>query len=635
MTAKHITLIAVSACIVGSVSLADPIVTPIQWRVERSRPAKFNIPIKRGESIDILPLYSDYGTAVDLSSAIDIGLYYRQTGDPNLYLLAGTTTTNTGELVFHWTPAAELTNNSYSYEIMFSGLTNTSIRQEGTITMLPNLGYEAPATNPSPIRIIDCATVQWLNTGRAPTNIIKYIPGPQGPVGPQGPAGQAVTNITISIVTNLNQTIMSMTVTNITIGGGGAGNYTNTEINGVAHTNGVRIGDSVNSTWTIGTDGVWRVDMSTNQLQWVVNGEHIGGVDSNGITLLKGTLELWEEDLDCNVRLYDGTRITPSLTFNGHPGEWGIYARGYNGHYVAGWSVASNEVGILHAGGIKLMTNSAAFEGRLIGDISGATNCPEASFWAWRSNMTFQVLTISNLTVTPGNLDVKDINQTTRSTLDSAGGLTLRNAANIIRSYLADGILYLKDSMGRTRLKLESEVTIYEPVSGQPYTILNDALVMKTPAGIMLAGLDKYNGLRFYNEALPGFPTMVATYQSMWLYNSSSQLVWTADALSSKIVQQDTSITNSGNITFYGPNGTNLLTLTGVNGNITSKGLLTMVDTGGTNWLTASNRTLNVTGNLRMNGVQGPTGFYTNLTIGSKTQVWMMASGIITNIVTL
>lgn len=627
--------------IVISVTLshADTIPTPFKWKTERSRPAKFDIPIKRGETIYIMPAFSDYGVPTDLSQATDIGLFYRQTGDPNLYYLPGTTTANTGELYFVWTPAAELTNTTYAYEILTAGLTNTAIRQEGTITMLPNLGYEAPATNPTPIRLIDCASVLWLNAGMAPTNLIKFIQGPQGPKGDKGDPGTPTTNITIQIITNLNQTVMTMTVTNITIGGGGgAGNYTNTEVNGIAHTNGIRIGDSVNSTWTLGTDGVWRVDMSTNQLQWVVNGEHIGGVGSNGITLLKGTLQLYEEDLDCNVRLYDGSRLVPSLTFKGHPGEWGMYARGYGGHYVAGWSVASNEVGLLHAGGVRLMDTNAAFEGRLIGDISGATGYPEPLFEGWRTNMQFSYLSISNLTIANGLIQTKDINGTERARVDSAGAVTLRNAAGMIRTLISDGILYIRDSLGRTTAQLDTRLHIYEPVSGQKTMDVGgstgEELSMWTPSGYQVASLSGSAGLVLSD--------LGSYMQRVWLrpeyfrlMNVSSQLVFQIDGTTGKTQTWGINVTNSEAITFYGPNGTNLLTLKGLSGNVESKGALLMTDSGGTNWLTASNRTLNVTGTLRMNGVQGPTGFYTNLTIGSKTQVWMMASGIITNIITL
>ncbi len=587
-----------------------------------------------------MPWFYDYNRGVDFSQATDLGIFYRQIGDTNLYYLPGSTTTNQGELVFLWTPASELTNTVYSYEVVTAGLTNTAIRQEGVITMLPNLGYEAPATNPTPIRLIDCASVLWLNAGMAPTNLIKFTQGPQGPKGDKGDPGTATTNITIQIVTNLNQTVMTMTVTNITIGGGGggAGNYTNTEVNGVAHTNGIRIGDSVNSTWTQGTDGVWRVDMSTNQTQWVINGEHIGGVDSNGITLLKGTLQLYEEDLDCNVRLYDGSRLVPSLTFRGHPGEWGLYARGYGGHYVAGWSVASNEVGLLHAGGVRLMDTNAAFEGRLVGDISGATGYPEPLFDAWRTNMQFSYLSISNLTIANGLIQTKDINGTERSRMDSAGALTLRNAAGMIRTLISDGILYIRDSIGRTTAQLDTRLRIFEPVSGQ--TVMDvggsygEELSIWTPSGYLITRLSGSAGL-VMSDLGSYLQRVYLRPEYFRLMNATSQTVFSVETATGYTQTWNVNVTNSGAVAFYGANGTTLLTLKGVSGNVESKGALIMTDAGGTNWFAASNRNLNVTGTLRINGVPGLTGAYTNLSIGSKTQVWQYATGILTNIITL
>jgi hypothetical protein len=174
---------------VCSLSSADPIATPIKWTVERSRPAPFALPIKRGESVDIMPRFYDYSVGVDLSGAQTIDLFYRAAGNTNLYFVPGSTTSNRGEMIFHWTPAAELTNSQYSYEIMMSGLTNTSIRQEGTITMLPNLGYTAPATNPTPIYLIDFAVTRILNSALSPFSPTNVTVGPQGPQGPQGVPG--------------------------------------------------------------------------------------------------------------------------------------------------------------------------------------------------------------------------------------------------------------------------------------------------------------------------------------------------------------------------------------------------------------------------------------------------------------
>lgn len=359
------------------------------------------------------------------------------------------------------------------------------------------------------------------------------VPIVVGPQGEQGPPGQAVTNVTISITTNL--TIMTMTITNITIGGGGVGSFTNFSINGIPNTSGVMIGDSINSQWTQGTDGVWRVDMSTNQTQWVINGEHIGGVDSNGITLLKGTLQLYEEDLDCNVRLYDGSRLVPSLTFWGHTNEWGLYARGYNGTTVAGWSQAGTEIGLLHGGGIKLMSTNAAFEGRLIGDISQATGYPEHEFRNWQTNMSFTALTLSNMVVTPGLVVVKDPYMVSRSIL-SQSGFAYSDAGGVSRVAIGDNIL-LKNASGLTALNIEPlYLNFLDPVSG---IVLNridsSSQTMKLSNGQTAIALDAYNGWQFYDGSSYALRAKM-NYAGISLYDSTGTNILFSAAVSNGAV---------------------------------------------------------------------------------------------------
>jgi hypothetical protein len=387
-----------------------------------------------------MPQFFDYSVPVDLTTALGFSLEYRAQGDTNRYAISGSLTTNAGEMFFAWTPACELTNSSYLYEVVMIGYTNTSIRQEGTITMAPNLGYSAPITNPTPIYTLDFATVQLRNIGLSPfssTNVTQGLPGPPGPQGIPGTNGTLATNITITVTTNLN--IMSMIITNITIGGGGGvGSYTNTSINGIPHTNNIMIGDSVSVSWSFGTDGVWRANSwSSNGLDWVVGGEHIGSVSNNGITLFKGSLQLYEEDLTCNVRIYDGSRLVPSVTLAGHPDTIGLYGRGIDGSYGLGWSHAGTDVGVLCANGIRLLNTNAAFYGRFVGDLTsvvsnyfgmfegnftgsftgslaGAYGYPEPLYIRFATNPTLPSLVITN----SGTILVKDAGGTTKFSVD-------------------------------------------------------------------------------------------------------------------------------------------------------------------------------------------------------------------------
>lgn len=219
------------------------------------------------------------------------------------------------------------------------------------------------------------------------------------------------------------------------------------------------------------------------------------------------------------------------------------------------------------------MDTNASFVGRLVGNISGCSGYPEPIFMEWRTNMVFSYLTLSNLVVTPGVIQVRDLPGTARVEANNAGEIYLRNAGGITQTKTEPGTITLYTSLGGTASKLTgSAVTIYEPVSGQPITILDSYLALKTPAGILLASIDKYNGLSLYNEANPSFKSVDLNYLGFTLMNSSSQTVFSINNVSGKTLMQDTAITNSGNLTFHGPNGTNLLTLTGSTGAIKVRG---------------------------------------------------------------
>jgi hypothetical protein len=365
---------------------------------------------------------------------------------------------------------------------------------------------------------------------------------------------------------------MTMTITNITIGGGGGvGSFTNFSINGIPNSSGVMIGDSVNSQWTQGTDGVWRVDMSTNQTQWVINGEHIGGVDSNGITLLKGTLQLYEEDLDCNVRLYDGSRLVPSLTFWGHTNEWGLYARGYNGTTVAGWSQAGTEIGLLHGGGIKLMTTNAAFEGRLIGDISQATGYPEHEFRNWQTNMSFTALSLSNMVVTPGSLSVKDSYMVSRAILGQSG-FAYYDAGGVARSSVGEYVL-IKNSLGLTATKLEpSALTFYDPASSMPLNLIDSSsLTIKASNGNTMLDLNAVSGFRCFDNGTYLLRSRL-DYFGLTLADSAGTIVATVDSSTGYATFRGGSITNSGDLSFYGGGGSNTCKITGSTGAVIIRG---------------------------------------------------------------
>jgi len=299
---------------------------------------------------------------------------------------------------------------------------------------------------------------------------------------------QAITNLTVAGFGSINRTgphTAVLTITGDGVGGGGSGggigSYTNTSINGQANSNHVYIVNGTNTTWLRDTNGQWSVNVqvpaetepswtsfsnsvltmaasgataygwgnhanagyltsipgnwvTTGTNAWVINGQTVGYVTTNGIRLLSGTLTLDNYDLDCNVRLYDGSRTTPSLTPQGHPNTWGLFFRGYNSSYAAAWSQNGIEIGILSGLGINLSTTNAAFTGRHVGDMSGGTAYPEPIATNWLNSRMLPDITITN----SGSITVKDAGYTTRFSVNGSSGATsIRGQDSDVRYALA------------------------------------------------------------------------------------------------------------------------------------------------------------------------------------------------------
>ena len=388
---------------------ATPIAKVYRWdsRVEDG-PAMALEPT-RGETMVLQPRLLSYGSPMDLTHVYTVFMLYKPVGSTNVYSVPGGVLNATnGQIQVTWTASNELPNTAYAWDILVSDGTTTVVGARGAIKFRDGPAYNARVSTNAPIYVLDFATVLLLNVGHAPflssyeiADVREFLATIQNGTGdidcenmtirgtltftdwpsylartsdiPAQVRVAAGTNITVATTTNAG--VITYTVTGAAGGGGGGGvgTYTNTIINGVANTSMVSIADGSNITWAAGTDGVWRASAgipatwsSTGTLYWVVGGQTIGRVDSNGITLLKGSLSLFEEDLTCNVRLYDGSRVAPSLTPQGHPGTWGLFFKSYLGTYSAAWSQSSNEIGILHGGGISLTGSNTAFRGNVI-----------------------------------------------------------------------------------------------------------------------------------------------------------------------------------------------------------------------------------------------------------------------------
>jgi hypothetical protein len=655
--------------IAPSVRASDPIPTPIRHQIERSRPVKIDIPIKRGEYLDLQLQYLDYGQPVDLRTVQALYFVISASAFTNSYPARIMDATN-GIVGFLLTPTNLFYPNSYTWELPVCGQTSVSIRAFGTISVSPSIGYQNLTNTPPPLQTLDLATTLLYNIGYSPWATYAWITNYVGAHGggfvgwadvqdkpalyTQAQVDVIVSNLTTQIQgiatnppaggggTNITINSMSVTVTNLTVQQGGTNvNYyaatddskwpTNQPIAGAfVWTNAGGNSAVINAgviTVTINTNSgsgglsampsTWDGDLiGTNSLDIKVGGMRMLEFTTNGIIMHYGTIQMYEEQLWANVELYDGTRLAPALTFRGHPGEWGLYARGYNGNYVAGWSVGGIEQGLLGRG-VILMDTNAAFVGRLVGDISGATGYPEPIFMNWYTNQwVFNALSISNLTMLNGPITVKDSLNTTRGTLD-ATGLTVNDAGGVTRSTYGAQSISLKNTSGLTTTTLDTSLKLKDSTSGN--TLLDvggtyaDSIIQRWPTGQTVWQIGYLYGLQFYDQ-IAYFQRTRIGYNGINLIDSNSNFVFSVDSQYSKIaVALGMSITNSGNLVFYGNNGTNLCTITGSTGAVKIRGV---------------DSDLRYVTNVRTN----MTGFQlTNLWAGVTNILWYNSQGIVTN----
>jgi hypothetical protein len=221
---------------------------------------------------------------------------------------------------------------------------NTNTTVNGRITAL-----YAPLTNGTADLDIDTLRVRGALTASAagltdfPTSQVSSVinGGTSGLTGSVSRIGGAVTIV-------------------FPTGGGGGGGSTNlsglSDVTVTSPSQGqTLVYDETLAGWTNGAAS--GEGLGTNRLTWVVGGETIGYVDTNGITMLKGSLQLYEEDLHCNVQAYDGARTAPSISFFAQP-KMGWYRKSYGGDYAWTFAHNSNDVMFLHQSGLTLASTN-------------------------------------------------------------------------------------------------------------------------------------------------------------------------------------------------------------------------------------------------------------------------------------
>jgi len=726
----------------NSTSNGDTIVTPLRFQIERSRPAKIDIPMRRGEYIDLQLQYFDYNEAVHFSGVQSLDFVLTAGAITNHFPARIMDATN-GIVAFTITPTNLWASNNYLWELPVRGSNSAMIRAYGTISVTPSIGYQNLTNTPPPMSTFDFATALLYNAGLAPwplyswftsgqanleindltvhgtvsgvdggggigrdgapgisptitltntltgdaactnlgsssnvvlqftvpqgpkgepgTNVVVFVGAEKGDKGDPGADGQPVTNITYTFTTNIN--LITSTTTNIIMN-----NSTNiaiamtisTNFNVLTVTNlslvtsnwistNINLNITNNITGLTNMPAAWDADqIGTNRLSINVGGQQMVRVDTQGITMVHGSLQMYEEDLNCNVRLYDGTRLAPSLTFLGHPNDWGFYDRGYGGYSVGAWSVGGVEVGVMHANGLTLMSTNFAFNGTHVGNLSGCWGYSEPIFNTWKTNMQFSILTLSNMTITPGSLTTLDRTGTTRGSWNY-NGLGIRDAGGIERVALASDIR-TKNQTGLTLTMTDTGYKTYDPASGMMIFSMgagysgDTTFYCQDVAGYLLYVIQPMQGLQLYDPSLRFLRTRIS-YNYLNMLGNTSSTVFRVDASSAGMetitLQADSTVTNK-TLYFTAANGV-LASISAVSGRgvfsslaLTNSGTVSFYGASGVLFttLTMSNGMIQAWGR-NIYSTNWPSGNSTNLGIGGRTNIYQLQNGTITNIIIL
>jgi len=341
-------LIVAVLLVASAVAWGDDIAPSLRWFINAERATDHDINLRRGETVVLEPTFRNYTVPINLTAAHLVVLRYKPTTATNWYYTAtGSVYNATGGVAqVRWTSAQEAIYSSYSYEIAVQSTDSMLLRSYGTISLTPGVAVDgSTSAAPAAVTSIDWATVEHSNVGAAP-----FLSGFD--TADLEAFDATLTNGTADLdINTLNvrgsftasaaglSNWPSLLVTNVIDGGttGGSGTVE-------------RDGNTITITFPAGAEGEIE---ETNRLLWVVGGETIGYVDTNGITMVKGSLQLFEDDLNCNVRAYDGSESVPSISFYASP-SIGWYRKSLWGSYAWAYTHNSNDVFYLAADGIYM-----------------------------------------------------------------------------------------------------------------------------------------------------------------------------------------------------------------------------------------------------------------------------------------
>jgi uncharacterized protein YkvS len=396
-------LLALCAMLFAPCSFADGVAPEIRWTVNVEEIEPVELGVRAGETVDFVTTWKNYGAAKNLHDANTVMLYYRPYGLKNIdwhYSATGTIDNATGGVTrIRFGAANQGTNSLYSYDIVISAFDTTMARGKGIIRLE---GTSITGTNVLPRQYdhIDWSLIQNSNVGDAPFvssydigDVREFMDDAQNGIAdldvnsiisrtPYEGSAENLTDFPDYLARSGDITPNS--VTNVVKGQEEAGGRIERidENNVVVHFPIVAQGEV----------------MTTNRLYWIVEGQAIGYVSSNGITMLKGSLQLYEEDLNCNVRAYDGSKTAPSVTFFASP-EIGWYRKSSAGSYAWAYAHNSNDVAYINDSGWSLMgTRTYQGYGADLSYCDVSDSYRVAGTNGGTSNMTFIVGILTNET---------------------------------------------------------------------------------------------------------------------------------------------------------------------------------------------------------------------------------------------
>lgn len=363
---KRFFLTILCGLVAASASASDPIAAIFSWDVQVGQDKGRDIVHENGETTTLRPRFMLGVSPVNLHEVWTVDLLLQEQGTTNLL------TVGDGRVLSETNGQAEIRIAStnyippavYDYTLMVGSATTTMARCKGLLEVKNSLAFDADnAVVPAAaIRTFDWATVLHANIGLAPFLSQYQVEDVEDDVAAlyDGRALAWVTSITSGVYYGSAAQMSSFpsylartndvppnSITNL-VNGGQSAEYGLLQLS----PNVWRI------TFPLSSDGE---SLSTNRLSWVVSGVTVGFVDTNGISMVKGSLQLFEEDLRCNVRALDGSKQAPSVTFQGAP-ITGWYRRSIYGGSGWGFADASNDVLVVTRLGLEgFSTNYCKF----------------------------------------------------------------------------------------------------------------------------------------------------------------------------------------------------------------------------------------------------------------------------------